>query len=773
MDVWRNLEQLKAAVQEGVKEFSNVAINEVRTGVQTIQQQAAQQQPNQHDDRWGGEGVVGGSIAVAEADGTLSAQRGSRRQDDRAHTSGLFSAPAPPETAIPPSHPDGTGANREGTRQEADSSSGKASRRGSTPSIPSEAASDKPNARVPALAQSATPTQALSPSGAHFVADPSITSTANGTSHRRPDQGSTNGVAAAIVPDAATGGVDSPSYAFNTRSRTARTAETISAEAAGATVASTARSPPGSGMAAAVPRAAQGQGQPLTESSGFEGGAPGQSATSAALTQIAASGGMPTGSSGSTPSAPSAGEPAAAGESARGSGGGASNNSGRPPLALATGSAAVMPGSALSGFSARESSRRPSAGGVAGDPGPGAGRSAFESDADLRKAYADMKQAYDDMKSLLKKSMDECVRLSEEVVRVESMARQAQAQAAEQASAARAAKKEAADANVALTTARKEAAAAERTLAKVKAQLEAKEQQENSKAAETAELDVLHGELAAAVRKAMAAVAAKEAAEARAAQSDTARQEAEQARNEADRLRREAEAEAHAALAAAEAERNSRAEAQGMSEALKVESERRARVFNNAVKAAVGKVQRELEAERDELQAQLRASLRSLGEIKEELRLALAAADEAAAEAEARTRDAAAAGTLAVAAEAAAERAVARETEAMAAAQAAEAARQQLQAELEQVKFDKQESDARARVLDSALASLRSQTERERSAAAATASELERELRRQAERAEAATSALAGVEKQLEGVTAARRLDYANGRYSLRFAVLA
>ncbi len=37
MDVWKNLEQFKAAVQEGVKEFSNVAINEVRHGVQTIQ----------------------------------------------------------------------------------------------------------------------------------------------------------------------------------------------------------------------------------------------------------------------------------------------------------------------------------------------------------------------------------------------------------------------------------------------------------------------------------------------------------------------------------------------------------------------------------------------------------------------------------------------------------------------------------------------------------------------------------------------------------------
>ena len=42
-----------------------------------------------------------------------------------------------------------------------------------------------------------------------------------------------------------------------------------------------------------------------------------------------------------------------------------------------------------------------------------------------------------------------------------------------------------------------------------------------------------------------------------------------------------------------------------MSEVLRQESERRARVFNNAVKAAVSKVQRELETERDELQVGL------------------------------------------------------------------------------------------------------------------------------------------------------------------------
>lgn len=66
------------------------------------------------------------------------------------------------------------------------------------------------------------------------------------------------------------------------------------------------------------------------------------------------------------------------------------------------------------------------------------------------------------------------------------------------------------------------------------------------------------------------------------------------------------------------------------------------------------------------------------------------------------------------------------------------------------------QSDARVRALDTSLASLRSDLERERAAAAAATADLEREVRRQAERAEAASSALAGAEKQLEGVTAAR-----------------
>lgn len=59
---------------------------------------------------------------------------------------------------------------------------------------------------------------------------------------------------------------------------------------------------------------------------------------------------------------------------------------------------------------------------------------------------------------------------------------------------------------------------------------------------------------------------------------------------------------AQAAAAAAEAERAQRAEAQGQSEQLRAESERRARVFNAAVQKAVSKIQQELEAERDMLQ---------------------------------------------------------------------------------------------------------------------------------------------------------------------------
>ena len=66
---------------------------------------------------------------------------------------------------------------------------------------------------------------------------------------------------------------------------------------------------------------------------------------------------------------------------------------------------------------------------------------------------------------------------------------------------------------------------------------------------------------------------------------------------------RDSEAQAQATEAAAEAERNESAAAQGLSAQLQAESDRRAKAFKTAVRAGVAKVQAELEAERDALEA--------------------------------------------------------------------------------------------------------------------------------------------------------------------------
>lgn len=92
-------------------------------------------------------------------------------------------------------------------------------------------------------------------------------------------------------------------------------------------------------------------------------------------------------------------------------------------------------------------------------------------------------------------------------------------------------------------------------------------------------------------------------AQSRAAAAEGARDAANAARATAERSRRETEAQARAAAEAADAERDERAAAQGLSEQLKAEADRRAKVFHNAVRAAVAKVQAELEAERDALVA--------------------------------------------------------------------------------------------------------------------------------------------------------------------------
>ena len=67
-----------------------------------------------------------------------------------------------------------------------------------------------------------------------------------------------------------------------------------------------------------------------------------------------------------------------------------------------------------------------------------------------------------------------------------------------------------------------------------------------------------------------------------------------------------------AATADVEAERGQRAEAEGVSEQLKVDGERRSRVFRNAVAAAVQRIQAELEAERDGLASRQSAAALTL-----------------------------------------------------------------------------------------------------------------------------------------------------------------
>ncbi len=58
-----------------------------------------------------------------------------------------------------------------------------------------------------------------------------------------------------------------------------------------------------------------------------------------------------------------------------------------------------------------------------------------------------------------------------------------------------------------------------------------------------------------------------------------------------------------AAAALADAERQQRAAAAGEADALRADAERRAKAFNTAVTAAVGRVRTELEAERTNLTA--------------------------------------------------------------------------------------------------------------------------------------------------------------------------
>ncbi|GAX77006.1 hypothetical protein CEUSTIGMA_g4453.t1 [Chlamydomonas eustigma] len=380
----------------------------------------------------------------------------------------------------------------------------------------------------------------------------------------------------------------------------------------------------------------------------------------------------------------------------------------------------------------------------------GAGPSHHNSDGDdIRHAYAEMKKAYDDMKTLLKKSMDECVRLSEEVMRLETECSSARHEATEWKEANKTVSKQVAESRAKAAAAKREVEEMERSLTHTRRELQ-EERGRHAEEAGTAELEVLRSELANAVRKATAAVVAAEASEDRAKAAEAAMSQAEAARNESDRLRREAQIEAHAAVSAAEAERSTRAEAEGLSEALRQDGERRARVFNNAVRAAIGKVQRELEAERDELQCQLREMQKALLDSKTELKRALVSEEAAVAEAAARTADAVAVGQVADAAEHAAERARLREEEATQRAAAAESARRQAEAEVSTLRLDCTTYKKAAERAEAECAELRSEAMRLQASLESRVEDLQGDLERWRDRAETASTALIAAEQNLE-----------------------
>ncbi|CAL8460609.1 g138 [Coccomyxa elongata] len=280
----------------------------------------------------------------------------------------------------------------------------------------------------------------------------------------------------------------------------------------------------------------------------------------------------------------------------------------------------------------------------------------------------------------------------------------------------------------------------------------------------------LEAQLEAAQTKAQAAVDAAAEAQARAVAAETARDEAISARAAAERARRETEAQAHAAAEAAEAERNERAAAEGLSEQLQADANRRAKVFHNAVKAAVAKVQAELEEERDALEARLKQVEHALAEAQQGAAASAAAAQEARREAVARTRDAEDAGGLAVAAQEAADAAAVRERAARAAAASAEAALKELQGTSGSLEAQLREASARAQAAEAAADRAREQLQAAQQKLAAAASASQAEIARWQSRAEAASVATREIEGRYRAAADASAKDAAHALQNARAA---
>mmetsp|Transcript_36370 Transcript_36370/g.86354 ORF Transcript_36370/g.86354 Transcript_36370/m.86354 type:complete len:710 (+) Transcript_36370:785-2914(+) len=339
----------------------------------------------------------------------------------------------------------------------------------------------------------------------------------------------------------------------------------------------------------------------------------------------------------------------------------------------------------------------------------------------LRDENEKMSKAFEEMRMLLKQSVDHRAKLNEEMLSMERQLARA--------------RKEASESQAALEKARRDHMEANMSLAEAQADAD-RWKADGGLAAE--ERERLHSELEDARRAAEKALQDLAGTREQLEAAEASSREANEMRLEAERLRREAQAEAQSALCAAEAERVQRAEAEGQSEQLKSESERRARVFNNAVKAAVHKIQRELEEENASLQERVRAAEAAAAAAAKRVKEAEQAAAEAYNEAAERSNDAEAAGNHAVAAQEAADRAKAKEQEAerraedaAARCKHAERAREQLETELRSANAKAEASEAEVKRLTANLAELRQSSE-------TRTATLEAETRLLREKAEAA-----------------------------------
>jgi len=357
----------------------------------------------------------------------------------------------------------------------------------------------------------------------------------------------------------------------------------------------------------------------------------------------------------------------------------------------------------------------------------------------LREENESMNSAFEEMRIILKKSVDERSRINEEMLSLERQLART--------------RKELSDSQAAHESTKRKHMEAMMALAEAKANSERGQGQtvsEDEHQAVEARVQNLLAELEEAKRQLALASEAAEKSE------ETAR-EATTARLEAERLRREAQAEMQSAMCAAEAERIQRAEAQGQSEQLKSESERRARVFNNAVKAAVQKIQRELEEENASLQDRVREAESAAAAAAQKAADAEAAEAEAYREAAARSVDAEAAGNLAVQAQEAADRSRAREQEAQrvcedatARCHHAERAKEQLQTQLAAAEAQTKAAEAEGARLLAEVKEIQDTTSARISALEAEASLLRERAKAAAEGAAATSARAVALEREAD-----------------------